>query len=175
MLGMNFSAKKPNQIWTSDITYFKVQNKIYYICVIIDLYSRKAVACKISRKQSTQLISAVFKEAYENRCPSEGLIFHSDRGCQYTSYTFQKLLKTYQVEQSFSPSGRPCHNAVMESFFSSMKKEELYRTHYHSESEFKERVNKYIKFYNTERPHSTLGYKTPDSYEKQFYELSNRK
>lgn len=104
-----------------------------------------------------------------------GLIFHSDRGSQYTSYTFQSLLKTYGVKQSFSPSGKPCHNAVMESFFASMKKEELYRTNYHSETEFKERVQKYIMFYNTEHPHSTLGYKAPNSYEKMFYELSNRK
>lgn len=89
MLGMNFSAKKPNQVWTSDITYFKCQNKTYYICVIVDLYSRMAVACKISRKQSTQLVSSAFKEAYNKRNPDVGLIFHSDRGCQYTSYTFQ--------------------------------------------------------------------------------------
>ena len=77
MLGMNFSAKKPNQIWTSDITYFKCQNKTYYICVIVDLYSRMAVACKISRKQSTQLISSTFKVAYKKRNPNVGLIFHS--------------------------------------------------------------------------------------------------
>lgn len=175
MLGMNFSAKKSNQIWTSDITYFKCQNKTYYICVIVDLYSRMAVACKISRKQSTQLISSTFKMAYKERNPNVGLIFHSDRGCKYISYTFQKLLKSNQVEQSFSPSGRLCHNAVMESFFLSMKKEELYRTNYHSETEFKERIEQYVKFYNTERPHPTLGYKTPNSYEKQFYNLISRK
>lgn len=175
MLRMNFSAKKPNQIWTSDITYFRFQNKAYYICVIVDLYSRKAVACKISKRQSTQLITSTFKEAYESRNPTAGLIFHSDRGCQYTSYAFQKLLQSYHVEQSFSPSGRPCHNAVMESFFSSMKKEELYRTNYHSEAELKERIYNYITFYNSKRPHSTLYYKTPNSYEKTFYELSNRK
>lgn len=175
MLGMNFFAKAPNQIWTSDITYFKYQNQNYYICVIVDLYSRMAIACKISKKQSIQLITATFKTAYEKRKPTGDLIFHSDRGSQYTSYTFQKLLKTYCVNQSFSPSGRPYHNAVMESFFSSMKKEELYRTEYHSESELKKRIQKYIEFYNTERPHSTLHYKSPNSYEQLYYELSNRK
>lgn len=67
MLEMNFTAKKPNQIWTSDITYFKFQNKTYYICAIVDLYSRMAVACTISKKQSTQLITSAFKAAYEKR------------------------------------------------------------------------------------------------------------
>lgn len=175
MLEMNFTAKAPNQVRTSDITYFKYQNQTYYICVIVDLYSRMALACKISKKQSTQLITSAFKTAYEKRKPTDALIFHSDRGSQYTSYAFQKLLKTYLVTQSFSPSGKPCHNAVMESFFSSMKKEEMYRTDYHSESELKERIQKYIEFYNTERPHSTLNYKTPKIYEQMYYDLTSRR
>ena len=175
MLGLDFTAKRPNEIWVSDITYFNFQNTTYYICVIVDLYSRMAIACTISKKQSTQLITSTFKDAYKKRNPGEGLIFHSDRGSQYASYAFQNLLRNYGFKQSFSPSGRPCHNAVMKSFFSTMKKEELYRANYHSEAEFKERIQKYIMFYNTERPHSTLGYKTPNSYEKAFYELSGRK
>ena len=175
MLERNFSVKIPNEVWVSDMTYFKYNNQAYYICVILDLYSRMAIACKISKKQSTQLMTSTFREAYNKRNPSDGLIFHSDRGSQYTSYSFQKLLKDCNVMQSFSPSGKPYHNAVMESFFSSMKKEELYRTNYHSETEFKERVQKYIVFYNTERPHSTLNYKTPTAYEYQYYEQRKRR
>lgn len=142
------------------------------ICVIIDLYSRKVVACNISKKHSTQLISSAFKMAYKNRKPSEGLIFHSDRGTQYTANSFRKLLRSCSVKQSFSPSGSPHHNAVMESFFSSMKKEELYRANYHSAKEFEERIQHYIEFYNNERPHSTLGYKTPNKHEHLFYKSS---
>ncbi|MEG2525202.1 MAG: IS3 family transposase, partial [Oscillospiraceae bacterium] len=169
-LKMNFTVDAPNQVWVSDVTYFKLNGKFHYICAIIDLYSRKVIAHKISKKHSTQLITATFKLAYDARKPTVGLIFHSDRGTQYTSNSFQKLLVTCQVEQSFSPSGRPHHNAVMESFFASMKKEELYRTNYHSNEEFKRRIQEYINFHNNERPHATLAYKTPNAHEVTFYE-----
>ncbi|HWR23199.1 MAG TPA: integrase core domain-containing protein, partial [Feifaniaceae bacterium] len=93
---------------------------------------------------------------------------------QYTSHAFQKLLKASHIKQSFSPSGRPRNNAVMEAFFSGMKKEELFRTNYHSIAEFKERISKYVDFYNIARPHSTLAYKTPNSYEALFYDKQKR-
>ena len=172
---MQFSVSTPNHVWVSDTTCFNLNNQHYYICVIIDLFSRKVVAYSISPKHSTQLITGAFKAAFENRKPGDGLIFHSDRGSQYTSYTLEKLLKTCKVEHSFSPTGRPCHNAVMESFFSSMKKEELYRASYHSAGELKKRVGKYIEFYNVERPHATLDYKTPNTYERLFYERNLQK
>ena len=92
-------------------------------------------------------------------------MFHSDQGPQYTSNTFRKLLCMNKVVQSFSKSGRPHDNAVAESFFASMKREEIYRTQYHSERQFMESVDTYIEFYNTKRPHSTLNYKTPDWFE----------
>ena len=169
-LGKQFSASAPNQIWVSDVTYFAYNKKMYYICAILDLYSRKVISYKISQKHSSQLITSTFRAAYEERRPAEGLIFHSDRGTQYTAFAFQKLLKTFHVEQSFSPSGKPCHNAVMESFFSSLKREELYRRNYHSVEEFKEYVRKYMDFYNMERPHSTLGYRAPNTYESLYYD-----
>lgn len=170
-----FSAAVPNQIWVSDVTYFAYHKKMYYICAILDLYSRKVISYKISQKHSSQLITSTFRAAYEERRPSEGLIFHSDRGAQYTAFAFQKLLKTLHMEQSFSPSGKPCHNAVMESFFSSLKREELYRSNYHSVEEFKECVKKYMDFYNMERPHSTLGYKAPNAYEALYYARQSEK
>jgi putative transposase len=116
-LKMNFSVKSPNQVWVSDVTRFKVDDKFQYICVIINLYSRKVIAYKISQKHSTQLITSAFKSAYAERKLEDKLIFHSDRGAQCTSYSFQKLLKSLHVKQSFSPSGKPHHNAVMEAFF----------------------------------------------------------
>ena len=175
MLRRQFSASAPNQIWVSDVTYFAYNKKMYYICAILDLYSRKVLSYKISQRHSSQLITSTFRSAYEERRPAEGLIFHSDRGTQYTAFTFQKLLKILRVEQSFSPSGKPCHNAVMESFFSSLKREELYRRNYHSVEEFKECVQKYVDFYNMERPHSTLGYKAPNAYETLYYARQSQK
>jgi transposase InsO family protein/transposase-like protein len=170
VLKLNFSAKSPNQVWVSDITYYKVCKQTRYIGVIIYLFSRKVIACKISQRQSTQLITSIFKSAYQSRRPESELVFHSDRGGQYTAYAFQKLLKNYRITQSFSPSARPCHNAVMESFFASLKKEELYRVNYKSIREFEKSVEVYIERYNNERPHVSLRYKTPNAYEKVYFD-----
>ena len=155
----------PNAIWVSDTTYFTLNGRTYHICAILDLFSRKAIAHRVSLKHSAQLISGTFKLAYADRKPGDGLIFHSDCGTQYTSHSFQALLKGCGTTQSFSPSGSPHHNAVMESFFSSVKREELYRTNYRSVQEFKERLSRYIEFYNTTCPHTTLNFKTPIAYE----------
>lgn len=110
-LKMNFNVQAPNEVWVSDVTYYKLNGRTYYICVIIDLYSRKSISYKISKKHSAQLIAATFKLAYTERKPSADIIFHSDRGPQYTAHGFQRLLLSCQVKQSFSPSARP-HAAI---------------------------------------------------------------
>ena len=169
-LKLHFEAEAPNAVWVSDTTYFKAKGKAYYICAILDLYSRKVIAHRVSTKHGAHLIGSIFKDAFKVREPKGGLTFHSDRGTQYAAHSFQKLLKDCGVTQSFSPSGSPHHNAVMESFFASLKREELYRLEYHSVQEMKERLEKYIKFYNTERPHTTLGNRTPEAWECLFSE-----
>ena len=173
-LKMDFNASKPDEIWVSDTTTFKFKDKYYYICAVVDLYSRKVLSYKISLKHTSNLINRTFNEAVKDRDLSS-LTFHSDRGVQYTSESFGKLLSEHKIKRSFSPSGRPCHNAVMESFFSTLKKEELYRTNYRSERELKEFISKFILFYNNERPHSYLQYKTPNFYENIYFEKEHRK
>lgn len=168
-LQQKFDVSEPNRVWVSDTTQFKVKDKRYYICIILDLFSRKVVAHKISTKHSTYLITSVFKRAFEDRAHPQQLMFHSDQGTQYTSNAFRKLLYVNKVVQSFSRSGRPCDNAVAESFFSALKKEELYRINFKAEREFYESVENYIIFFNTKRPHTTLAYKTPDQFEKMYY------
>ena len=115
--------------------------------------------------QFTYLITSTFRQAYQNRNAPQSLMFHSDQGAQYTSKTFCKLLHINKVVQSFSAPGQLHDNAVMESFFSFMKREEIYRTQYKSEQQFAKSVDYYIEFYNTQRPHSTFNYKTPDQFE----------
>ena len=100
-------------------------------------------------------------------------MFHSDQGAQHTSKTFRKLLRMNKVVQSFSAPGQPHDNAVMESFFSFMKWEEIYRAEYKSERQFAKSVGNYIEFYNTEKPHRTLNYKTPDQF-KAIYEVKKK-
>jgi len=168
-LKQNFSVDAPNQVWVGDITCFRFKNVTYHICVIIDLFARVVVGYKIGRKNSTQLAKSTFKNAYENRGKPKGLIFHSDRGGCYVSYSYREYLKVLNVEQSFSRSGMPYDNAVIESFFATMKREELYRVKYRSENEFKTAVDVYIQFYNQNRPHSTNKYKTPNEREDEYF------
>lgn len=168
ILRQQFQADRPNQIWVSDVTCFKLGERYLYTCVILDLFSRKVVAYKVSKKNSTQLITSTFKTAWEQRSPNAGLIFHSDRGAQYTSHRFRQLLHERSVEQSFSNSGKPHDNAVAESFFATLKKEDLYRKDYASEAAFKRGLASYIEFYNTQRPHRTLKNQTPCQVEELF-------
>ncbi|RGQ35891.1 IS3 family transposase [[Clostridium] leptum] len=168
LVQQNFTTERPNQIWVSDITYFKVNNYPLYLCVIIDLFSRKVIGYKVSKNQSTHLVTSTFKHTFEERGTPNGLIFHSDRGGQYISGAFTKLLRNSGVQQSFSASGRPCDNAVAETFFATFKKEEAYRRTYSSEQDYRKSVEQYIEFYNEKRPHRSLAYKTPAHFEELF-------
>ena len=169
ILQRQFHADAPNCVWVSDVTCLKLKDRFYYLCVIIDLYSRKVIVHKVSTRNSTQLITATLKMAYNIRTPGENLIFHSDQGSQYTSHEFRQLLKKLKITQSFSNAGTPHDNAVMESFFAVFKKEEFYRSAYRSEAELRKKVDKYITFYNQKRPHTTLGLQTPEQYEDAFF------
>lgn len=110
----------------------------------------------------------MFKTAWELRRPDPGLLFHSDRGAQYTSQRFQQILHEHAVVQSFFNSRKPHDNAVAESFFASFKKEELYWKDYTSEPEFRKGIDFYIELYNTRRPHRTLKNQTPCQMEEDF-------
>lgn len=168
VLCRQFSATRPDEVWVSDVTCFRLQDRNHYICVILDLFSRKVIAHKVSKKNSTQLVTSTFKSAWEERAPELELLFHSDRGAQYTSHRFQKLLRSHAVVQSFSNSGRPHDNAVAESFFASLKKEELYRKDYASGPDFRKSISAYMEFYNMKRPHRTLKNRTPCQMEEDY-------
>lgn len=170
LLKREFAADRPNQIWVSDITYFKVKNYWVYLCVILDLYSRKIIGWRVSRHMSTHLVTATFKATYQERGQPQNLTFHSDRGSQYISKTLTNLLQQCSVKQSFSATARPLDNAVAETFFSTFKREEAYQKDYTSEQHFRRSVEEYIQFYNETRPHQTLNYKTPQAFEDIYQE-----
>lgn len=174
VLRQQFNATRPNEVWVSDVTCFRLQDRNHYICVILDLFSRKVIAYKVSKKNSTQLVTSTFKSAWEERVPELELLFHSDRGAQYTSHRFQELLRRHSIVQSFSNSGKPHDNAVAESFFASLKKEELYRKNYASEPDFKRSISAYIEFYNMKRPHRTLKNRTPCQMEEDYQEVMSQ-
>ena len=134
ILKQQFNPKSPNEVWVSDVTYFKLNEKTFYICVILDLYARKIISYTISKKNSTWLTKTTLIKAHEDRNPDTSkLLFHSDQGYNYTSKTFRNCLSAFGIQQSLSRKGVPYDNSVCESFFKSLKQEELYRTNYRSE------------------------------------------
>lgn len=167
-LNQEFDVSNPNEVWVSDVTYFKHGKNAYYICAIIDLFSRMVVGYKVGKTNSTQLVKSAFRIAYKKRQPNSNLIFHTDRGGNYRSKNMNDYLQSLNITHSFSRAYVPYDNSVMESFFSSFKREELYRTKYRSEADFYKAVDNYIDFYNTKRPHKKLQYKTPQQKEEEY-------
>ena len=131
-------------------------------------YARKVIAHKVGKKNSTQLIKTTFKKAYESRQPQSSLMFHTDRGANYCSKTLNDYIKTLGVTRSFSRPYVPYDNSVIESFFASLKREELYRKKYRTEGELLQAIDDYMEFYNTRRPHAKIQYKTPDQKEREY-------
>lgn len=171
LLNRDFSPKAPNLVWVSDITYLKAAGKWYYLCIVMDLFSRKVIAWHISPKADVELVMASFNKAYDKRSAPYGLMFHSDRGTQYTAFSFRRLLNSLNVVQSFSGKGCPFDNACCECFFKYLKKEETNRRIYHSFQELRLSVFEYIEgYYNSRRPHGTLSMLTPNEAEDLYRE-----
>lgn len=169
ILNQEFMVSAPNEVWVSDVTEYEFKNIKYYICVVLDLYARKIISHTIGLNNSTQLTKRALKAAYYERMPKSGLVLHTDQGTNYTSAAYQKCAKSLNITQSFSRAKNPYDNSVMESFFKTLKEEELYRKDYRSERELKQSIARYIHFYNTERLHSTNFYRSPDKYEEEYY------
>ena len=165
LLKKQFFQDKPNKVWVSDFTEIKINRAKFYLCVILDLFSRRVVAYRLSIRLNSNLALLTFKDAYQNRGEPNDLLFHSDQGAQYTSIEFMNTLKALKIKQSFSNPGNPYDNAVMESFFATLKREEVHRKKYKDYENLKESISKYIVFYNNVRPHKSLNYLTPTKFE----------
>ena len=156
-----FEVERPNMVWVSDMTCFNLKGKRKYICVYLDLYSRKVVACRVGPNSSTNLALSTLRDAIASEAPGKGLVIHTDNGGAYISYSMNRLVRQNGFEQSFSRPGHPRDNAAMESFFSSLKQEFLYKYIFRSERELHSGLDEYIRFYNEKRLHEYLGYTTP--------------
>jgi putative transposase len=167
-LNRQFSVERPNQVYAGDITYLWTQEGWLYLAVVIDLYSRKVVGWSMSRRMKAQLVCDALTMAIWQRRPEEGLICHSDRGSQYASKKYRRLLKAHGFVGSMSRKGDCWDNAVVESFFGSLKQERVQWRHYQTRQEAWRDVLNYISmFYNPHRLHSYLGYKSPNQYEAE--------
>jgi len=170
ILSQRFNQTAPNVAWVCDFTYIRVGLRYYYLCAIMDLYARKIIAYKLSTHIDTKLAIETLNAAVAARGTSSGIVFHTDRGCQFTSKHFRKYLEILGMVQSFSAKGHPYDNAVMECFFKYLKKEETDRRTYATPDELKRSLFEYINgFYNSIRPHSCNGGLPPLKQENLFF------
>ena len=168
LLNRNFTAEAPNKVWVSDITYIRTSTGFLYLCIILDLYSRKIVGWSMQNTLETSLVISALDMAVKRRNPEPGLIFHSDRGVQYASVEFRLAMKKYGMLQSMSGKGNCWDNAVAESFFSILKYEMEFNIFY-SGSDARKYIFDFIEvYYNRKRTHSFLGYVSPEEFEKQY-------
>jgi putative transposase len=164
----NFEVKNINEAWVADITYIRITTGFVYLAVILDLYSRKAIGWAISKKIDRYLAIDALNMAIKGRKPPEGVIHHSDRGVQYLCEDYIKILGDNKFIISCSRKGNPYDNAFAESFMATLKKNEVHLYEYDTYLDVVERVSKFIEdVYNKKRPHSSLGYLSPEEFEKE--------
>lgn len=157
---------EPDQVWVGDISYLRTWEGWAYLATVIDLASRRVVGFAVADHMKTGLVSQALETAITSRRPTPGLIFHSDRGSQYTSAQFRALLERHGIRQSLSRPRQCWDNAVAESFFSTLKTELVYRQPFPTRAAARQAVFEYIEvFYNRQRIHSALGYCSPSDYE----------
>jgi len=167
-LQRDFTATRPDQKWLADITYIRLAEGWLYLAVILDCFSRRIVGWSLSRQIDAELVCAALAMALRRRCPQGDLVHHSDRGVQYASGALRSLLQREGLTMSMSRKGDPWDNAMMESFFGSLKTEWI-DTGYPTEAQARMEVFKYIEmFYNPTRRHSALGYLSPAQYEQRY-------
>ena len=169
LLDRTFEATGPNQKWVADFTYLWTAEGWLYVAVVLDLYSRRIVGWSMQTQMTAQLVTDALMMAVWRRGRPEALLHHSDRGSQYTSESFQRLLGELGITCSMSRSGNVWDNSAMESFFKSLKTERTDRKTYRTRAEAKADVFDYVeRFYNPTRRHSTLGYLSPIQFEQNM-------
>jgi transposase InsO family protein len=167
LLQRDFTAPAANRVWVSDITYVWTQQGWMYLCIILDLWDRKVVGWSMGKRLMAELAIGALLKAVQLRRPSEGLIFHSDRGVQYASEGFKAEIHRYGMLQSMSRKADCWDNAVAESFFAILKRELVYHETYRTRQEARLSVFEYIEgWYNRRRRHSTLGRRSPLEFEQ---------
>ncbi|WP_227106138.1 IS3 family transposase [Chromobacterium rhizoryzae] len=166
-LERQFAAPGMNQRWVSDMTYIRTEQGWLYLAIVLDLHSRAVVGWAMHHRVQQELVHAALTMAVARRQPKGEVLLHSDRGSQYCAYDYQVLLKRHGILPSHSRAGNCWDNAAMESFFRSLKAEWVYLTRYRSYDEARWDIFDYIRFYNHQRRHSTLGYLSPIEFEQR--------
>jgi transposase InsO family protein len=166
LLNQNFKTNSPDQAWVGDITYVSTNEGWLYLAVLLDLFNREVVGWATSSRITRHLAIEALRMALGRRNPEKGILHHSDRGSQYASTDYQKILKEHDIVCSMSRKGNCYDNAVAESFFGRLKSEWINHKRYLSRSEATQSIFYYIEiFYNRKRRHSSINYVTPQEYE----------
>ena len=167
LLARHFSPGQPNCTWATDITYVATRQGWLYLAVVLDLFSRQVVGWAMGQSIDTQLVLGALDMALKSRKPPRGLLHHSDRGSQYASADYQRALEQRAIRCSMSRKGNCWDNAVVESFFSSLKRELVHEADFTTREQATAALFEYIEvFYNRKRRHSSLGYLSPVEYER---------
>lgn len=167
LLNQSFQTDDKNKIWVGDITYVPTKKGVLYLAVFLDIYSRKVSGWSMGRKMRETLVIDAFMQAYGKERPKTGLIVHTDQGSQFTGSNFQALLHTHGAVSSVSRKGNPYDNALMESFYRTIKRELIQDAQFESPEQAQQEIFKYIElYYNTKRMHSSLGYLSPTQFEE---------
>ena len=162
LLDRHFVAKRPDTVWLADISYLPTDEGWLYLAVVEDLATREIVGWSMADHLRAELCVDALVMALQHRRPGPGLVHHSDRGGQYAAEPYRKVLRRYGIKQSMSRKGDCLDNAPMESFFASLKKEQVHHARFRSRAEARAAVFEYVEvFYNRQRLHSALGYRTP--------------
>lgn len=170
VLERDFSPKAVNQAWVGDITYVWTKEGWLFLAVLIDLYSRQVVGWSMSERMTKQLVVDALKMAIAKRRPPKGLIHHTDRGSQYASHQYRKILRQHDIICSMSRKGNCWDNACAESFFRSLKTELIYHEIFETREEARRKIFEWLEvYYNRQRLHSTLGYRTPVDFELESF------
>jgi putative transposase len=156
-----------NQLWVADITYIRLQREFVYLAAILDAFSRKVVGWALETRLAASLVITALERAMVARCPSPGLVHHSDRGLQYASRAYVALLRKHQAIPSMSRPANPYDNASCESFIKTLKQEEIYANGYRDLDHLRSNIEDFIeRYYNRCRLHSALGYRPPEEFEQ---------
>ena len=167
LLNRDFYASAPDTKYVGDITYISTGEGWLYLATVIDLYSRKIVGWSMDDTMKVSLINNALNMAIRHRKPPKGLLWHTDRGSQYASYSHKDLLQHHGIIQSMSRKGNCWDNAVAESFFKTLKSDLVYQTYFYTKVQAKREIFEYIEFhYNRERSHSYLGNVSPSRFEE---------
>jgi transposase InsO family protein len=163
--------KQTKRVWAADITFIPTFEGWLYVSAVMNVRSRKIIGLSMSDQLSQELTTAALRQAVIRQRPPEGLIHHSDRGRQYASYVYQDLLKRHGMRASMSRSANCYDNAYMESFFGTLKREWVHERRYRTRQEARLSIFEYVEmFYNRQRRHSALGYRSPEQYESLLNE-----